>query len=447
MKTIKNTLYYLYSALFLCLPWSYEIRFGNYTKELSFAIHHLPFKIEVPTEPLLLLCALVMGFYIWLRRAALQRLLGRPNITSPVLWWWLYWGWSVVCSFFSSMPLVSWKYVVIEGLHGWVFFGGFSLLPGLWRRVLPFFLYSMGLFVCYALVHHAFYGFRADQSLLAPMPFFPDHTLYAAVLASALPFVYVLRRELVGWLLVGLWFAYCRAAWLSLLVTGVAVWGVLGCPFVFLGRWGFQGKYLLPYPTSRFIWLGLSIVVLWVASIGVGYLPSEKIKKLQWRDASALERLNRYRCATDMANARPFFGFGPGTFQFQYIPYQRPNLRTRISVDSSAVERTPHTYGRGGGAHSEYLQALSELGWPGLVLFMIFVATALYGTANHFLQEKSILSLSIFCCLFLCFSHAAVNQFLHDARVAALVFCPLATIFVNRTVISHKKKIWSSSVL
>lgn len=437
MTIIKKGLYYLYGTLFFCLPWSYEIRFGACATDLPFTFRLSSANLEIPTEPLLLFCALGLGLYSWSRRSALRRLLGRPNITSPMLWWWLYWGWSVVSSFFSSMPLVSWKYVVVEGLHGWVFFGGFCLLPRLWRRVLPFFLCSMGLFVCYALVHHAFYGFRADQSLLAPMPFFPDHTLYAAVLASTLPFAYILRKEFALWLLVGLWFAYCRAAWLSLLVAGTAVWGLLGCPFVFFARWGFQRKWLLPSPASRLIWTGLSTTVLLVASIGLGYLPSEKIKNLQWRDVSTLERLNRYRCATDMAMVRPFFGFGPGTFQFQYQPFQHSNLRTRISVDTPIIERTPHTYGRGGGAHSEYLQALSELGWPGLILFMIFVATALYGTANYFLQEKSILYLSIFCCLFLCFSHAAVNQFLHDTRIAALVFCPLATIFRKISILKH----------
>jgi putative inorganic carbon (hco3(-)) transporter len=133
---------------------------------------------------------------------------------------------------------------------------------------------------------------------------------------------------------------------------------------------------------------------------------------------SLQERLNRYRCALRMAQDRPLWGFGPGTFQFVYHPYQRREEMTRISAERDIGKRSLDTYGRGGGAHSEYFAALAEMGLPGLLLFLLFWVLAL----RVLLSRVTWPALAV-CSLLL---HFVLNNFLHDVRIATLFWMALA---------------------
>ncbi|MBK9759833.1 MAG: O-antigen ligase family protein [Flavobacteriales bacterium] len=50
-------------------------------------------------------------------------------------------------------------------------------------------------------------------------------------------------------------------------------------------------------------------------------------------DASNLERFNRWNCALRMFELKPFTGWGPGTYMFQYAPFQAAEDRTIISTN------------------------------------------------------------------------------------------------------------------
>jgi O-antigen ligase len=129
-----------------------------------------------------------------------------------------------------------------------------------------------------------------------------------------------------------------------------------------------------------------------------------------------------------MANDRPWAGFGPGVFQFQFVPYQKSWEMTRISVHTPVIERSPATYGRGGGAHSEYLQALAEMGWPGLLgwlaLSLFVLRTGLKGLSECCGPRLLWLTMSFFSFI----AHAFVNNMLHDGRIAALFWGTAAMI-------------------
>jgi O-antigen ligase len=146
------------------------------------------------------------------------------------------------------------------------------------------------------------------------------------------------------------------------------------------------------------------------------------------KDVSAQERLNRYACALRMAGEQPWAGFGPGTFQFQYLPFQKPEERTRISRSEPIAQRGPDNYGRGGGAHSEYLQALAELGWPGLSLWLLFLFFSLGIGIRNYQQTGALVWLFLSLGLLSFFLHGLVNNFLHDGRVAALVWGGVAAV-------------------
>lgn len=399
-------LFRIYALLFLLLPWSVEADFGAW-------------KLTVPAEPLIATAGIGV-VVVWLQQRRL------PAV-STLGWLSLGWIlWQGVAAAFSSMPLVSWKYWLVEAGQWWVFFAGLLLWPAAWPRLLRLFIWSMAGVAVYTIIHHGFYGFRTDQSMLAPMPFFADHTVYSAVLVLVLlallshsgrgeeagngtasetdsffsssapaPF----SPSLLGWLGgTSLFLAGSRAAWISLLVALLA-----GLAMYFRAIW----RWLVP------------------AGILTGCLLlffKENINTRLASDVSTRERLNRYACALRMVADRPWTGFGPGTFQFQYLPYQKPEEMTRISRKAPLEKRGPENYGRGGGAHSEYLQALGELGWPGLTLWLALLAAGLATTIRRFRQtrEQKWLFLSLMLLSYL--TLGLVNNFLHDARVAALVW-------------------------
>ena len=408
--------FYLFFAL---LPWSIDVDFGSWNMVL-------------PAEPLIALIGFGMLWTLLIRRPqTIQPLspsktqalkhpgtqtLKHSNTQALPLAWILWMG---ICTAFSSMPMVSLKYWVVEVGHWWVFACSMAFWPGLWLRALPFLMMSMTGMVVYTVLHHSLFHFRVDQAMLAPMPFFSDHTLYAAVLALLLFFVQSqqhpepgfmgqhlqktgVRQAITALFTLGLLLSTCRAAILS-----VAMAGLLAVGYYWRKRPGY---------------------LLFVAVLATGLFffrfDPEKFRIKLAQDVSFQERLNRWDCAASMLAARPWTGFGPGTYPFQYIPFQQPDNITRISIQRPLLDRGPDTYGRGGGAHSEYWQSAAELGWVGSLIWIALVCCTLWagllGVKFAALSRCDSQKLWLLLGLFTFFIHAFFNNFLHDSRVAAL---------------------------
>jgi putative inorganic carbon (HCO3(-)) transporter len=131
-------------------------------------------------------------------------------------------------------------------------------------------------------------------------------------------------------------------------------------------------------------------------------------------DQSNLERINRWSCALRMWRDKPIFGFGPGTYQFEYGRYQRSYEKTRISTD----------FGTLGNAHSEYLGPLSEAGVFGLLSVLLVIGTTIYtGLRVHFTARRRsirIFSLALLVGLFSYYLHGLLNNFLDTDKLSAL---------------------------
>lgn len=69
-----------------------------------------------------------------------------------------------------------------------------------------------------------------------------------------------------------------------------------------------------------------------------------------------------------MWEERPVMGWGPGTYQFNYAPFQKSDEMTIISTNAGDM----------GNAHSEYIGPLAEQGVPGLTFILILVGTIIY---------------------------------------------------------------------
>ncbi len=379
--------------------------------------------LSLPTEPVLALLLLITLF-----RLLVTRQFPRALLHHPVSWLIaLYLVWTLVTAITSEMPLVSFKTLAYRL---W-FIAGFYLVTArlsyserFRKRAIISFSAGLSVVVIYFLVRVGGAGLLNQQfAHSACYPFYNDHTSFGASMAFLIPPLVVMTlygRGVAGrglpaamalLFMAGLVISYSRAAWVSLMAA-LVVMAVL--------------RLRLPPRV-----LVTMVVVLGIAAAaGAGYLrqqvestteDSSTDMKQHLRssanistDESNLERINRWNSALRMFRARPHTGWGPGTYQFCYAPFQKGSEKTSISTN----------FGDAGNAHSEYLGALSESGWPGALLF-IAVTIAATATATRAWYRRrggmnGFFALAVATGLMTYVVHGVMNSFLDTDKIAAL---------------------------
>ena len=421
----------LYLLLFALLPFSIIMPFGSMT-------------VEVPSEILMGLLAILL--LVWFaQNGAWPRSFYYAPVTLTSL---VFLIWMAIGILFSSDPIVSLKYWLVSITHWWLFYHGLGIivkrLPQDLYRYWGLYALSFALIILYAWTVHAQYDFSVDSSVLVARPFYFDHALYSCVMLFLLGVFFVgflLKNRdiqlgkysqvlcflIILVYLVGVYLSYSRAAWLSMLGALGFIGLVAGLRLRFRGLMGMLGSLLL------ILMLGWPFLFQQISQ------NQTESKKGGWwdqivsvanvqTDVSNLERLNRYSCAWRMFKDRPVVGFGAGTYQEAYLPFQRKEEMTRISVTSTG----PHPPGRGGGAHSEYLQALSEMGLPGALAWIALVFISIWTGLKIFHSNDTMfnryLALAILFGLVTFFIHGLFNNFIHHGKVAGLVWSGLAVL-------------------
>jgi O-antigen ligase len=225
---------------------------------------------------------------------------------------------------------------------------------------------------------------------------------------------------LSAFFVVALLLSYSRAAWLSL-IAGAGVWLLILLKIRF---------------RSIIITLGLMLAVfftfqddiLWRLERNTTDSSGDLTEHVQSiinikSDASNLERINRWDAALAMFRERPFFGWGPGTYQFQYAPFQMSYNKTIISTN----------FGTGGNAHSEYLGLMSEAGLPaliGFVLIIVFILVAGLRLIVNPMVGRRERNIAIACLVGLVtyVFHGFLNNFLDADKIAAVFWGFMAII-------------------
>jgi O-antigen ligase len=224
--------------------------------------------------------------------------------------------------------------------------------------------------------------------------------------------------------------SYTRATWLSI-VGSVGVW--------FIVRFRIRFEYLM---------VAAVVLVAFFFSIRTQLMVnleqnrvessgelSEHVQSMSniSTDQSNLERINRWSCAYRMWKDKPLFGFGPGTYQFEYGRYQRSYEKTRISTD----------FGTMGNAHSEYLGPLSEAGIFGLLSILLIIGTTFYtGIRVYYTSQKRsirIFSMAVLVGLSSYYIHGLANNFLDTDKISVL-FWGFTAMLVAMDVYHGDKK-------
>ncbi len=387
--------------------------------------------VSMPSEPMMLGVLLIFIIKLFYSNEVEKKIWGHP-LTIVIG---LQLMWMLITSMTSDLPLVSFKH----------------LLARLWF-VVPFFILGIQLFrkrsnirlfiwfytipligvIAYTTYNHSLWGFDEKAGHWVMEPFYNDHTAYGVILALYIPIffgftfskVYSKTTRFFSFLvlailLMALVLSYSRAAWISLAFA-------VGVLFIVLFKIKF--KWILFVSTIFGILFYLfSFQILDRLEKNRQGPSANFVEHLRSilnisTDNSNLERINRWQSALRMFEDRPVFGYGPGTYQFEYAPFQRAKEKTLISTNA----------GDKGNAHSEYIGPLAEQGLPGMILVFVligtFIVAAMRVYRNSIDPEVKMLSLSLMLALLTYFMHGTMNNFLDTDKASVPVWGFMAAI-------------------
>ncbi len=396
---------------------------GNYDMGVS---------ISIPSEPLLIGILFFFILKILLEGGIEGRIIRHP-VTLAILF---NLSWMLITSITSDIPIVSFKYLLSRL---WfiipIYFGGLMLFRVKTNIRLFVWAYASALIlvVFYTTYIHMGYGFSEKAGHWVMSPFYNDHTAYGVILALFVPVMFGMAVDkTVSYqqrifavialliLLIALYLSYSRAAWVS---VGFAI-----------------GVLVLVKLRIKFKWIALSIAGLLIIFFTFQFEILDKLEKNKQdasanfiehlqsisnisSDASNLERINRWQAALRMFVEKPLVGWGPGTYQFEYAPFQRSKEKTIISTN----------LGDQGNSHSEYIGPLAESGIPGLLSVLFILVTVIYTGLKVYRKAESkqtrLLALSATMGLITYFVHGTLNNFLNTDK-ASVPFWGFVAIIV-----------------
>ncbi|MBO7630015.1 MAG: O-antigen ligase family protein [Bacteroidales bacterium] len=390
--------------------------------------------LSLPSEGLMI--ALTMIFFA---RILYDLRINRTFLKHPIsIAIMVYLGWMLITCLTSVRPVISLKAFAsklwfITSCY-WFFM---QLVEDDLKNAVRYFnCYAIGLtiIVCITTYLHALSGFDEHYAHYVMSPFYNDHTAYGAALAFMIPItagffflpdnklpqkIFYVVITLI--LLMAFYLSFSRAAWISLVVAvGVLIILKLRIKLSWILGGGLVLGLLLFFYADD---------ILYKMSRNSQDSSGNFVEHIQSMsnistDASNMERINRWTAAFGMIEEKPVFGWGPGTYQFEYAPFQKGYYRTIISTD----------FGDGGNAHSEYIGPCAESGIPGMLsVFAIVFAFLIVGIKTYINTEDKTLKLLSLCMvisLISYYTHGIFNNFLDTDKLSAIVWAAMAVITV-----------------
>jgi len=376
--------------------------------------------LSLPTEPLMFGVVLIFIANLIFENKYEGKLAKHP--ISYIIYLSLFW--IFFTSLTSELPVVSFKYLLSRLWFVIPFYFVavlvFKDLSNI-KKFLWLYLIALVIVIGYTLVQHSAYGFEEEPGHWVMSPFYNDHTAYGAAIAMFFPTVVgflfypdikprtrFLTFIVLGIITVGIILSYGRAAWISVAVA--------------------LGVFILVILRIRFYWIALTTVLFFGFFFIFQQQILDRLEKNKQdssanfvehvqsmsnitSDASNLERINRWQAAIRLFNERPVLGWGPGTYQFVYAPFQRSKEKTIISTNLGDM----------GNAHSEYLGPMAEMGVPGMLIVLLLMIYVIYTGLKVYKYssgEARYLSLMATLGLITYFAHGLLNNFLDTDKLS-----------------------------
>lgn len=313
---------------------------------------------------------------------------------SPITWAILiHWIWIIVTCIGSTDFTYSLKYWLSKSWYLMNFYVlGIYFIKNDSRRSLVALSLVIAASITVLIIEtkHTAVGFAFSEINQAVRPFYRNHVNYACMLVSVFPFIYALWKKYqdkllvktsilcVGLLiLVGIVFAYTRAAYISLFSIlffyPIIRYKLVNLAFIFAIAISLSG---ILYFTSGNRYLDLAPDY----NKAVSHTDFSNLLEAtpQGKDISTMERLYRWIAGGNMIIERPLTGFGPANFYNAYQSYTLTQFTTYVSDNEEKSS-----------IHNYYLMTAVEQGIPGLILFLTIlyfyfkIAEALMRSGNE----------------------------------------------------------------
>ncbi|MBP1646413.1 MAG: hypothetical protein H6Q16_1991 [Bacteroidetes bacterium] len=398
--------------------------------------------MTLPTEPLLILFTLVFSIKVLVDGKYNTKILTHP--ISLAIAFYLFW--MLITSFTSIRPIVSFKFFTSKIFYIIPFYLAIIPLFSNFKKIKTMYLFyatSLVFVVIYATISFAQKGFEFDECFYIMQPFYNDHTAYGAILAMFLTLTsfFIFSKStnkwgrlfyfaLFGVFLTGLILSYSRAAWMSIL-PAIGIYLIL--------KFRIKLKLILTVLFAGILFFfAFQTPILQLLEKNnqdsSGNI-AEHISSMSniSTDASNVERLNRWACAFRMFEEKPFLGWGPGTYQFEYAGYQKSYQLSTISTNAGNL----------GNAHSEYFGPMTESGVLGMISVIILFSTVIYTGVKVYkrAQNKTEGQLAIFLTMSLVtyYTHGVLNNFL-DTDKLSIPFWFFTAAIVALDIYSQKRE-------
>lgn len=422
----------LYNLLILVIPITIEFYLPN------------GLGIDLPGEIILIVLTGLSPFLFLLKfkRSGLAYL--NHPISIGILF---HLGWILIAGVLGENPTIGikfflakcWYVIPFFFISLFIFRSKQSFRNFFWVLLIP-----LSITIVYVLVKHAMLGFSFSEVNSAVSPIYRNHVNYGLLMVSFLPFIWAfyfwyekgsLERlfliAVFSMFLLAIYFTYTRAAQLAVII-GVACYFIIryrlliyailssGIVVVLLGFFFVNGsKYLQFAPQYEKTITHENYDNLIEATV-----------KLE--DISTMERVNRWIAGGHMIGERPWTGFGPGNFYFNYKNYMVSSFVTYVSDNPDKS-----------GIHNYYLMTLVEQGIFGLIFFLaLLIAAILSGSSlYHRLAdpELKVLVMAATISIILIAITVLINDLIEALKIGGMFFISMA-IIVRVHVLSRLEK-------
>lgn len=403
--------------------------------------------LSVPTEPMIILSTIVVILKLLSGERFNLSIIKHPLFILIVI----DLAWHYLTTIFSTMPFVSFKFSIART---WFVIHFFLLTAELglkntktFKQIFQLFLTAAVILIAWNLYHHSQGAFTRHYAYDSMKPFMPDHTIYAAHITFLIMPLFVILTQvfknkysiifIIVTLILFVFFAvaiglsFTRASWIS-------VFASLG--MYVLMRFKINFSYLMMVLFLGTLFFGMNITDI-ETSLSRNKQDSddnledhvESVTNVS-TDPSNLERINRWHSAYRMFQKKPITGFGPGSYTFQYAPFQLSSQMTIISTNAGDV----------GNVHSEFFRPLSE---QGLIGFLIFLSLVLYVSylaldTNRKCKNDQIklLNMMAYLSLFTYYIHGIINNYSDYDKIAAPFWGFTACILVCRIMFVKERE-------
>lgn len=357
----------------------------------------------------------------------------------------------LVASLFSSNAIISLKYIIINVSYILVFLFQIKMYmgkyPNLFQELIKIYSLSFVIVIIWSLYQFWAYDFNRVTIRGIFRPFYKDHTITgatAAILSAywlSIAFFkdYASKRIMAA--AIGMIFlltvilTHSRAAILSTIVFVIVITVLKsGLRIQYMAALGIALIFTVSVFNSR------------VHTFLVENKNVSRAAENNWTsfikssanitsDDSNIERLNRWYAGLQMFREKPVLGYGPGTYQFEYIPFQLEELKNKLTVENPY--KIPEN--SGGTAHSEFILALSEMGLLGFISFVLIMFRITYISIGKSVSLKNKWIIISFSSLSTYLFHANFNNFLNTDKFAFLFWGMISLLFYTYETAEKKQ--------